>query len=230
MIPKRCFFTKGVGVHKERLASFELALRQAGLAFVTWFSYRASTRLAVNVFPGKRVSNPCDPAKSYSVFMTARAPTSPTAWSLLLWAWLFPQIRSSGVICPSIIRSGKQKKRPASTPKTWPRACWRQLWESNSIRILHGTSEKACSKCPARSCARRISRNRPLAIKTGCGPLSSPRARSSTTIAARLHKNPVPVLQNIKLVYELGDPLVLLRVHLPPQVSVSLPTSLRRAR
>src|SRR6185437_8183051 len=33
MIPKKCFFTKGVGVHKERLASFELALRSAGLAF-----------------------------------------------------------------------------------------------------------------------------------------------------------------------------------------------------
>ena len=33
MIPKKCFFTKGVGVHKEKLASFELALRQAGLAY-----------------------------------------------------------------------------------------------------------------------------------------------------------------------------------------------------
>ncbi|HJU63692.1 MAG TPA: pyruvoyl-dependent arginine decarboxylase, partial [Candidatus Binatia bacterium] len=33
MIPKKCFFTKGVGVHKERLASFELALRTAGLAY-----------------------------------------------------------------------------------------------------------------------------------------------------------------------------------------------------
>ena len=33
MIPKKCFFTKGVGVHKERLASFELALRSAGLAY-----------------------------------------------------------------------------------------------------------------------------------------------------------------------------------------------------
>src|SRR6266404_4411099 len=32
MIPKKCFFTKGVGVHKEKLASFELALRSAGLA------------------------------------------------------------------------------------------------------------------------------------------------------------------------------------------------------
>jgi len=32
MVPKRIFFTKGVGVHKEKLASFELALRDAGIA------------------------------------------------------------------------------------------------------------------------------------------------------------------------------------------------------
>jgi arginine decarboxylase len=32
MVPKKVFFTKGVGVHKEKLASFELALRAAGLA------------------------------------------------------------------------------------------------------------------------------------------------------------------------------------------------------
>ena len=32
MVPKRLFFTKGVGKHKERLTSFELALRDAGIA------------------------------------------------------------------------------------------------------------------------------------------------------------------------------------------------------
>ena len=30
-IPTKMFFTKGVGVHKDRLASFELALRKAGI-------------------------------------------------------------------------------------------------------------------------------------------------------------------------------------------------------
>jgi arginine decarboxylase len=30
-VPSRIFFTKGVGVHKDRLASFELALRKAGV-------------------------------------------------------------------------------------------------------------------------------------------------------------------------------------------------------
>ena len=32
MVPRKIFFTKGVGVHKEKLASFEMALRVAGLA------------------------------------------------------------------------------------------------------------------------------------------------------------------------------------------------------
>ena len=31
MIPEKIFFTKGVGVHKDKLASFELALRKAGI-------------------------------------------------------------------------------------------------------------------------------------------------------------------------------------------------------
>jgi len=31
MIPSKVFFTKGVGIHKDRLASFELALRKAGI-------------------------------------------------------------------------------------------------------------------------------------------------------------------------------------------------------
>lgn len=33
MVPNKVFFTKGAGVHKEKLASFELALRTAGLAY-----------------------------------------------------------------------------------------------------------------------------------------------------------------------------------------------------
>ena len=31
MIPTKMFFTKGVGVHKDKLASFEAALRDAGI-------------------------------------------------------------------------------------------------------------------------------------------------------------------------------------------------------
>ncbi|MEK6817537.1 MAG: pyruvoyl-dependent arginine decarboxylase, partial [Nanoarchaeota archaeon] len=31
VVPNKIFFTKGVGRHKEKLASFELALRNAGI-------------------------------------------------------------------------------------------------------------------------------------------------------------------------------------------------------
>ena len=31
MVPTKMFFTKGVGMHKDRLASFEAALRDAGI-------------------------------------------------------------------------------------------------------------------------------------------------------------------------------------------------------
>lgn len=31
-VPKKLFFTRGVGIHKEKLSSFELALRSAGIA------------------------------------------------------------------------------------------------------------------------------------------------------------------------------------------------------
>ena len=31
MVPRKVFFTKGIGVHKDRLASFEAALRSAGI-------------------------------------------------------------------------------------------------------------------------------------------------------------------------------------------------------
>ena len=32
LVPKELFFTKGVGKHREKLTSFELALRSAGIA------------------------------------------------------------------------------------------------------------------------------------------------------------------------------------------------------
>jgi len=31
LVPTRIFFTKGVGIHRDRLASYELALRKAGI-------------------------------------------------------------------------------------------------------------------------------------------------------------------------------------------------------
>ena len=40
MVPKTCFLTKGRGIHKEKLTSFEMALRDAEYrAFKYWFVF-----------------------------------------------------------------------------------------------------------------------------------------------------------------------------------------------
>ena len=51
ILPKKIFFTKGVGVHKEKLASFEMALRMAGIAHLNLI-------LVSSIFPPgcKRIS------------------------------------------------------------------------------------------------------------------------------------------------------------------------------
>ena len=46
LLPKRMFFTKGVGYHRKKLQSFELALRDAGiemLNLVTHQTYHLAT-------------------------------------------------------------------------------------------------------------------------------------------------------------------------------------------
>jgi arginine decarboxylase len=49
LVPRRIFLTKGVGKHKEKLASFEAALRDAGIAFLNL------VRVSSIVPPGARI-------------------------------------------------------------------------------------------------------------------------------------------------------------------------------
>lgn len=61
MVPSRVFFTKGVGVHKEYLTSFELALRDAGIApfnIVTISSIYPPGCRRISKEDGLRILNP----------------------------------------------------------------------------------------------------------------------------------------------------------------------------
>jgi len=57
MIPKKLFFTKGVGVHKDRLTSFELALREAGVEKCNLVSVSASCRLIAGSFQRRGIKS-----------------------------------------------------------------------------------------------------------------------------------------------------------------------------
>jgi len=53
VVPTKIFFTKGVGVHKDRLASFELALRKAGIE-------RCNLVYVSSIFPPYCKEIPCE--------------------------------------------------------------------------------------------------------------------------------------------------------------------------
>lgn len=61
LVPKRMFFTKGVGYHKEYLQSFEMALRDAGIAeynLVTVSSIFPPNCRRISKEEGKKLLNP----------------------------------------------------------------------------------------------------------------------------------------------------------------------------
>lgn len=54
MVPTHMFLTRGVGVHKEKLASFELALRSAGVAYCNLVSVSSIFPPNCKIIPRKR--------------------------------------------------------------------------------------------------------------------------------------------------------------------------------
>lgn len=54
MVPTHMFLTRGVGVHKEKLASFEQALRSAGIAYCNLVSVSSIIPPACKIVPRKR--------------------------------------------------------------------------------------------------------------------------------------------------------------------------------
>ncbi len=54
MVPTHMFLTKGVGIHKERLASFEEALRGAGIAYCNLVSVSSILPPDCKIIPRKR--------------------------------------------------------------------------------------------------------------------------------------------------------------------------------
>jgi len=108
MVPKKIFFTKGVGKHRERLTSFELALRDAGIA--------AQNLVRVSsIFPPNCKLVPRSQGLKYlhpgEVVFSVVAENSTHATPMAISASTTP--------------SAKPKTPPETTPKNSPPKCWR---------------------------------------------------------------------------------------------------------
>jgi arginine decarboxylase len=112
MVPKRLFFTKGVGKHKERLTSFELALRDAGIAAQNLVRVSSIFPPQAKLVPRKEGLKFLYPGEVVFAVVAENSSREPH------------RLIASSV---SIIALAKPKTRPAIMRKNSRRRCWRRL-------------------------------------------------------------------------------------------------------
>ena len=60
MVPTQIFLTRGVGVHREKLASFEEALRSAGVAYCNLVSVSSIPAAQLQDYPAEAGRKPVE--------------------------------------------------------------------------------------------------------------------------------------------------------------------------
>ena len=156
MVPKKIFFTKGVGKHKERLTSFELALRDAGVA--------AQNLVRVSsIFPPQCKLIPRSQGLKYlypgEVVFTVVAENSTHEPHRLLAASIgvaIPSDRNTYGYLSEHHSFGETEDAPGITQKNWPLRCWPPPWTSNSTQIGPGMRRKRFTASRIKSCARQM--------------------------------------------------------------------------
>ena len=185
-VPRKIFFTKGVGTHKEELHSFELALRDAGIEKCNLVQVSSILPPGCKVISRTQGVKQLQPgAITYCVMSrAAAAATNPTACWPHRWALPFPRTKKHTVISASTTLSAELRRKPVIMRKTWPPRCWHQRWASTLILMKAGTRKKKYSKSAARLSARGISRNQPLLKTTGSRRSWPPQSLFSRPAAA----------------------------------------------
>ena len=64
LVPKKMFFTKGIGVHREKLTSFEMALRDAGIARYNLVRVSSIFPLIARSWEERKAPTPWSPDRS----------------------------------------------------------------------------------------------------------------------------------------------------------------------
>ena len=138
-VPKEMFFTKGVGKHREKLTSFELALRSAGIAACNLVRVSSIFPPKCRILSRAQGIKFLQPGQVTFVVMSEAATREPHR---LIAATVGVAIRATGIltgIYRNITVSARSRRSPAITQRNWRRRCWPRLSAWNSIRIRAGT-------------------------------------------------------------------------------------------
>jgi pyruvoyl-dependent arginine decarboxylase len=174
-VPTKLFFTKGVGTHREKLSSFEMALRDARIA--CYNLVRVSSIFPPNC---KEISideglKQLQPGQIVHVVMSENATAEPNRLVAASVGVAIPRDRSLFGYLSEHHAYGQTAKAAADTPRIWPPRCSRQCWESNSTPTAPGMRSARSGRSPTFFTRRKRSPRRRSATKTVYGPPSWPR-------------------------------------------------------
>ncbi len=122
-VPKMMFFTKGRGVHRDYLTSFELALREAEIAdlnLVSVSSILPPRCKIVNRLEGRKHLLPGQVTFAIMARAATNEPNRLVAASIGLAR---RQTKASTDTCLSTTQLAKPRKRPATMRRTWLWRC-----------------------------------------------------------------------------------------------------------
>jgi len=142
-VPKAMFFTKGKGIHKEYLTSFELALRDAKISdlnIVSVSSIKPPKCKIVSIQEGRNFLLP----GQISFAVMARASTSePNRLIAASIGLANPAYEDQYGYLSEHHSTGETAQGLATTLRIWLWKCWQLHWDCLVILHLHGTNVKS---------------------------------------------------------------------------------------
>jgi len=150
MVPKRIFFTKGVGKHKERLTSFELALRDAGIAAQNLVRVSSIFPPQCKLIPRSQGLKYLNPGEVVFAVVAENSTHEPHRLLAASIGVAIPADRNTYGYLSEHHSFGEQKMPRATMPKNWRQKCWQLRLMSNSIQIVRGTRRRRSIASPTR--------------------------------------------------------------------------------
>ena len=153
-VPKKIFFTKGVGTHKDELHSFERALRDAGIEKYNLVQVSSIFPPSCKMISRSQGLKELVPGSITYCVMSRCCSNEPKRLLAAPSAARFRRTRRRTVISASIIPSDRRKSRRAITRKISRRPCWHPLSASILMLMRAGMKRRKYSRSAARSSER----------------------------------------------------------------------------
>jgi pyruvoyl-dependent arginine decarboxylase len=168
-VPKMVFFTKGRGVHKDYLTSFELALRDAEIADLNLVSVSSILPPRCKIVSRQEGRKHLQPGQIVFAIMARSATNEPYRLIAASIGLARPADESQYGYLSEHHSTGETRKRPVTMPRTWRWKCLQPHSGCQMIQALHGMKRRSSGGCQTRSIGHRTLPSPQRGIRTAFG-------------------------------------------------------------